>query len=80
MNFDISTLCCNFLFIINSVITLILKNEKKKTKKSRMFLRICLLVIFLIVNSNSHREFIKITKKSRMFLKTGFVELLISFN
>ena len=35
---------------------------------------------FLKVNSNSNKEFIKITEKSRMFLKTGFVELVISFN
>ena len=83
MNFDISTLCCNFLFIINSLIKYFFKKcrkknqtNKNKNKKNRMFLKICLLAIFL--NSNSNRKFIKNMKKSIMFLRTSFVELLIS--
>ena len=44
MNFDISSLCYNFLFIINRLIKFIKKkmqqkktNEKKKTKKKTCF-------------------------------------------
>ena len=52
------------------------KLNKNKNKKNRMFLKICLLAIFL--NNNSNRKFIKNMKKSIMFLRTSFVELLIS--
>ena len=52
-----------------------LKNAKPPTK-NRMFLSLCLLVMFLIVIAI---EFIKNTQKSRMFLRTGLLELWILF-
>ena len=74
-------------FIINRLIKLILKNASalppthpQKNPQKQGVTKNMPPCHFLKVNSNSNKEFIKITKKSRMFLKTGLVELVISFN
>ena len=75
MNFDISTLCCNFLFIINSQIKFVFKKCKTHHKKQDVPKPMPPCHVLIIIAT----EFIKNTKKSRMFLRTGLLELWILF-
>ena len=72
VNFDILTLCCNFLFIIASI-SLFKNNTKKKHNVSKNMPRCCFLLIVIVVAVRLvYKEFFKNMKVSRMLLRIGF--------
>ena len=75
VNFDILTLCCNFLFIIAS--TSLFKNStKKKQDVSKNMPHSCFLLIVIVVAVRLvYKEFFKNMKVSRMLLRIGFFKL-----
>ena len=79
MNFDIPTLCCNFVFIIASI-SLFKNNTKKKQDVSKN-MPCChfLLIVIVVAVRLVYKEFFKNTRMSRMLLRIGFFKLLIFF-
>ena len=81
MNFDIPTLCCNFVFIIASI-SLFKNNTKKKQDVSKN-MPCChfLLIVIVVAVRLVYKEFFKNTRMSilliRMLLRIGFFKLLI---
>ena len=77
VNFDILTICCNFLFIIASV-SLFKNNTKKKQDVSKNMPCCCFLLIVIVVAVRLvYKDFFKNMKVSRMLLRIGFFKLQI---